>query len=150
MKSITNNKKKNICFFMYKIVFLTWGEGNRVCNGKKFSFQVTEDRALEYNVSQSLLHCVFSLGDLQSSSKFTRAWRDSVALQIRACQPHWRCINVRGEKYISCHFRLQTAFYFLPLSTIPSSSLLHRKVINLQQRHGLAALPRGWRNRPDF
>lgn len=137
-------------FFTYTVVFLMWGEGHRVYSGKEFSLQVSEDRALEYNVSQSLLHCVFSLGDLQSSSEFTRAWRDSVALQIRACQPYWRCINVRGEKYISCHFRLQTAFYFLPFPTIPSSFLLHRKVINLQQRHGLPALPCARRNRPDF
>lgn len=137
-------------FFTYTVVFLMWGEGHRVYSGKEFSLQVSEDRALEYNVSQSLLHCVFSLGDLQSSSEFTRAWRDSVALQIRACQPYWRCINVRGEKYISCHFRLQTAFYFLPFPTIPSSFLLHRKVINLQQRHGLPTLPCARRNRPDF
>lgn len=118
--------------------------------GKSSVFKSLRTGASEYNVSQSLPHCVFSLGNLQSSSKFTRAWCGSVALQIRVCQPHWRCINVRGEKYISCHFKLWMAFYFLPLSAIPPSFQRHRKVINLQQRHGLAVLPCGWQNGTDF
>lgn len=128
------------------------GTGFKV--GKTCGLKSLRTWALEYNISPNTLHCVFSLGDLQSSSKFTKAWRDSVALQIRACQPHSRCINVRGGKiYISGHFRRQTAFYFHSSSTIPSSpssSLLLRKIINLQQKHGLVALPGGRQNRPDF